>query len=121
MIKKHLTSYIYAFRGIWLAFRHEPNMVFHLLGAVLVFITNYLLEVNRTDWIITIMLIGIVWMSEVFNTAIEKLADRVTKDHDALIGKAKDLSAGAVLIICIIAVICAVIIYYPYLAEMLSH
>lgn len=115
MIKKHLMSYTYAFRGIWVAFRYEPNMAIHVLAAVVVIVANLVLDVGRTEWLITLMLIGIVWMAEVFNTAIEKLADRVTKEHDPLIAKAKDLAAGAVLIVCIVAVICAVIIYYPYL------
>jgi diacylglycerol kinase len=115
MIKKHVRSYRYALRGIWIAFRYEPNMVFHSAAALAVLLVNYVLEISRTDWILTLILVGVVWMSEIFNTSIEKLADRITKDHDPLIGHAKDLAAGAVLIICIIAVVCAAIIYYPYL------
>jgi diacylglycerol kinase len=115
MIKKHLAGYRYAMRGIWHAFRHESNMVFHFAGAMAVVATNYLLGISRMEWIVTIILIGIVWMAEIFNTAIEKLADRVTKNNDPMIGQAKDLAAGAVLIICLTAVACAVMIYLPYL------
>jgi len=115
MIKKHLISYTYAFRGIWLAFRHEPNMIFHVIAALAVLIVNYALGISQTEWLITVMLIGLAWTAEVFNTAIEKLADRVTKEQDPIIGQVKDLAAGAVLIICLAAVVCAVIIYYPYL------
>lgn len=115
MIKKHLLSYKYAFRGIWLAFRFEPNMVIHVIAALAVLLINYLLDIGKTEWLLTLMLIGIVWTAEIFNTAIEKLADRVTKDHDPLIGQAKDLAAGAVLVICLIAAVCAAIIYWPYL------
>src|SRR5688500_4818831 len=115
MIKKHLASYRYAFRGIWMAFLSENNMIIHLAAAVAVLLTNYLLHITATEWLITLMLIGLAWMAEVFNTAIEKLADRVSKEHDPLIGQAKDLAAGAVTIICILAVVCAVIIYWPYL------
>jgi diacylglycerol kinase len=114
-IKQHLASYQYALRGIWLAFRYERNMVFHLAAAVAVLVANYLLGVSRTEWLITLMLIGVVWMAEIFNTAIEKLADRVTRDQDPMIGQAKDLAAGAVLIICFAAVVCALVIYCPYL------
>ena len=116
MIRRHLASYRYAMRGIWLAFRYDRNMIFHLAAAVVVLIVNFLLDISRTEWLITLMLIGIVWMAEIFNTAIEKLADRVTKEHDPMIGMAKDLAAGAVLIICFAAIVCAVIIYLPYLS-----
>ena len=116
MLKKHLVSYKYAMRGIWLAFRYEGNMIIHLVATIFVLIVNYLLEISRTDWLITLILIGVVLMSEIFNTAFEKLADRITQDHDPMIGQAKDLAAGAVLIIGIAAVACAVIIYWPYLS-----
>lgn len=114
-IKKHISSYQYAVRGIWMAFRHENNMLFHLVAAIAVVVLNALLKVTQTEWLITLILIGLAWMAEIFNTAIEKLADRVTKEHDAMIGQVKDLASGAVLVICIFAVICAVIIYLPYL------
>ncbi len=114
-IKKHLASYQYAIHGIWLAFRCEQNMSLHLAAAVGVLLLNYLLRISQTEWLITLMLIGLAWMAEVFNTAIEKLADRVTREQDPLIGQAKDLASGAVVIICFIAVVCALIIYLPYL------
>ncbi len=116
MIKKYLASYQYAMRGIWLAFRYEHFMSFHLVAAVAVFIVNYLLGIGQTEWLITLMLIGFVWMAEIFNTAIEKLADRVTQERDPMISQAKDLAAGAVLITCFVAVVCGLIIYLPYLS-----
>jgi diacylglycerol kinase len=114
-IKKHLAGYPFAFRGIWLAFRYENNMIFHLAAAVAVLLVNFLLEVSRTEWIITLILIGLAWTAEIFNTAIEKLADRVNPEHDPLIGHVKDLSSAAVLIICLVAAACALMIYLPYL------
>jgi diacylglycerol kinase len=114
-IKEHFRSYRYSIRGIWLAFRYERVMLFHLAAAVAVIIVNCLLKVNQTDWLITLILIGLAWMAEIFNTAIEKLADRVTKEQDPSIGQVKDLASGAVLVICLFAVVCAVIIYWPYL------
>lgn len=116
MLNKHLISYKYAMRGIWFAFRYEPNMIIHLIATIAVLVVNYLLGVSRTDWLITLILIGVVLMSEIFNTAIEKLADRITQDQDPMIGRVKDLAAGAVLMIGAVAAVCAVIIYWPYLS-----
>lgn len=115
MIRKHLASYGHGIRGLRLAFRYEPVMRFHLIAAFGVVSVNVLLRITRTEWLITLMLIGLVWAAEVFNTALEKLADRITKDQDLLIGQAKDLASGAVSVLCLIAVICALIIYVPYL------
>ena len=114
-IRKHFNSYWYALRGVWLAFRHEQNMLIHLVAGIGVIILNFLLDLKQEHWLITLILIGLTWSAEVFNTAIEKLADRVTREQDPIIGKVKDLAAGAVLIVCFFAVVCAAIIYFPYL------
>lgn len=114
-INKHLKSYRYGLRGIYSAFREENNMRFHLFAAVVVILLNIVLGISKTDWLITLILVGLAWMAEVFNTALEALADRVTKEQDPLIAKAKDLASGAVLIIGGFSVICAFIIYLPYL------
>lgn len=114
-IRKHVAGYGHGIRGIRLAFRYEPAMRFHGAATVGVILANVLLQISQTDWLITLMLTGLVWMAEVFNTAIEKLADRVTREQDLLIRHAKDLASGAVSILCLFAVICAGIIYLPYL------
>jgi len=93
-------------------------MSLHLAAAIIVVLLNSLLSVNKTEWLVTLIFIGLAWMAEIFNTAIEKLADRVTKEQDPLIGQAKDLASGAVLIICGFSVICAAIIYLPYLLRL---
>jgi len=114
MIKKHLAGYRFAFRGIWLAFRFENNMIFHLAAAIIVILTNLKLNITKTEWLITLILIGLAWMAEILNTSIEKLADSISEDHHPLIGQAKDLAAGAVLVICLVAAVCGLVIYVPY-------
>ena len=114
-IRKHFATYGHGIRGIGLAFRYEPAMRFHVAATVGIILLNILLRISRTEWIITLMLIGLVLAAEVFNTAIEKLADRVTQEQDLLIGQVKDLASGAASILCLLAVICALVIYLPYL------
>lgn len=116
-IKKHLASYGYSIRGIVFAFRYENNMIMHLAAAIVVIAVNSVLKVTQIEWLITLILIGLAWMAEIFNTAIEKLADRVTTERDMLIGQVKDLASGAVLVICVFAAVCAVIIYLPYILK----
>ena len=52
-----------------------------------------------TDWWVRVALIGmvvVILIVELLNTAIEKLADRVTLDHDPIIGSVKDMGSAAV-------------------------
>jgi len=61
------------------------------------------------------MLSGLVLMAEIFNTAIEKLADKITKEHDQSIADIKDLTSGAVTLLGFLALVCGAIIYLPYI------
>ena len=54
-------------------------------------------------------------MAEGFNTAVECLADKVSPEYDPLIGRAKDIAAGAVLLFVIAAVAVGLIVFIPKL------
>jgi diacylglycerol kinase len=56
-----------------------------------------------------------VWLAEGMNTALEYLADAAVPEHHPLIGKAKDVAAGAVLITAMFAFVMAGLIFLPYL------
>ena len=52
-------------------------------------------------------------MAEAFNTAIEALCDKVSPGFDPLIGRAKDLAAGAVLLFVFAAITVGLIVFIP--------
>lgn len=54
---------------------------------------------------------GMVIATELMNTAIEKLADLVQSEHDPKIGRVKDISAAAVLVVSITAAAAGVMLY----------
>lgn len=56
---------------------------------------------------------GFVWTAELFNTSIEKLADKVTMEYNDTIKLVKDISAAAVLIASVAALITGLIIFIP--------
>ena len=113
-IRRHMISYRYSMRGIWIAMSRDYNMRIHVTAMIVVIILNTLLRVTSTEWIVSLMVVGLILMAEIFNTAIEKLADRVTKEHDQSIADIKDLASGAVTLLGFFAVVCALIIYLPY-------
>jgi diacylglycerol kinase (ATP) len=55
---------------------------------------------RRIEMVAVILLLLVV---ELLNTAIEKLADRLTTDHDLQIGRVKDMGSAAVGVTLIIA------------------
>lgn len=100
-------------------FRHtlksEPNMKLHAVAAVLVITSGVLLQIDRLEWALIAMCIGMVVSMECMNTAVERLADRVTANDDPLIKNAKDAAAGAVLVVSAVSVVVALLIFVPKL------
>ena len=111
-VPKMLRSFKYAFQGLGVLMQ-ENNARFHLFATIVVILTGLLVGLSSAEWSVTCIIIGLVWVAEAFNTAIEKLCDFVTTEHHPLIGKVKDLSAAAVLIISCVAVIIGIIIFLP--------
>lgn len=116
-IKRIATSFVNAFRGLSVIFS-EKNLLIHVAIAIAVIMTGFFLnftnqKLTQNEWRWVIFLIAIIIAFELFNTAIEMLADIHTKNHDPVIGLSKDISAGAVLIVAIGAIIIGITIFAP--------
>lgn len=109
-LQKTLRSFRFAGRGIIDLFQYENNAKVHLLAAFCTVGVGFWLRFSITEWAIILTQIGLVWAAEAVNTAIEKLCDVVSPGHNPTIGKVKDMAAGAVLILTIVAVVVGVLI-----------
>lgn len=118
-ILKMIRSFKFAFQGLKKLFLNENNAKFHFLAAILVIIAGLFFKVSANEWIFLIFAIGLVFGSEAFNTAIEKLCDKISPQKDPVIGQIKDLAAAGVLIFAIAAVIIGLIIFLPKILESL--
>lgn len=98
-VNQRIRAFVVAFRGIKLLITNEPHAKFHLFASIAVTGAGSWCGLTGTEWAVLCGCIGIVWMAEAFNTALERLADRVTTDQDPLIRDAKDLAAGGVLLV----------------------
>lgn len=110
-IKKSLKSFRYAFQGIKYLIKHENNFRYHMLAAIVAVSLGFYLSISTTEWLIIISMIGLVLMAEAFNTSLEKLMDILHPELHPKIGKAKDIAAGAVLIIAATAATIGIIIF----------
>lgn len=104
-----------AVRGVYRLLRTCANARIHLLATVIVVGLGIWLKLARSEWLWITLAIAGVWAAEGVNSAIETLADRVSRDHDALIKEAKDLAAGAVLVAALAAAAIGLIIFIPRL------
>ncbi len=115
MVNKRILSFKYAFAGIKDAFIEEPNLKIHFIVAFLVLVLGFILKITRLDFLVLILTIGLVISLELTNTAIEWVVDTfIDKEHPGA-KKAKDISAGAVLVVSIMAAAVGLIIFFPYI------
>lgn len=116
-LQKRVKSFGYAFKGIATLVKTQPHARIHLLATVVVVGSGFLLEISRTDWLALVLAIGMVWVAEAVNTAVEFLTDLASPEYHPLAGKAKDVAAGAVLLAAFAAIAIAVIVFTPYIVQ----
>lgn len=103
----------FAIKGLFLLLRTESSIKVQFVIALFLTATGFYWEISTTEWILQLLAIGLVMGIEGLNTAVEKLSDFVHPDYHKKIGFIKDISAGAVMLVSILAVIVGVLIYLP--------
>jgi len=109
-------SFDHAYRGLIYAVRTQRNMRFHVLATTVVLIGSLFLGVSKLELAVLILVIMFVFVTEMFNTALEFAVDLVTKEYHPLAKLSKDVSAGAVLV----SSVGAVLVGYLILADNLG-
>lgn len=108
-------SFGYAFSGLKAAFRTEHNLWIHAALTVAATVLGLVFRIASIEWLVLVVVMALVWMAELFNTALEKAMDFVSKESHPQIKLVKDLSAAAVLVTSIAALIAGGIIFIPKL------
>ena len=119
-LRMRIKSIGYAFTGLYELIKSEPNARIHLAATIVAVSIGFLLGLSNTEWCVIMIVIALVWTAEAFNTVIEKLANYLFPEYHETARIVKDVSAGAVLISAIVALICGMIIFLPKII-MLFH
>ena len=101
-------------KGMRLTLKSERNLRIHLFVAALVLITAYCLNFSITKFCILLLTIASVISAEMFNSAIEFSLDAIFHNkYSRMVGMAKDIAAGAVMVVTITAVMIGVLLFAP--------
>lgn len=117
--KNVISSFKYAFQGMFSALKTERNLKIHITIMILVIIVGIVLKISKIEWIICIILFGLVIGGEMFNSAIETVVDIAMPDINPKAKFAKDAAAGAVLVFAIASAIIGFMIFGPKLIALL--
>ena len=112
-MNKLKNSFKYAIEGIITGIKNETNMKIHITIMIFVIIFGIVLKISKIEWIICIILFGLVISSELMNTAIENTVDLITMEKNPKAKIAKDVAAGAVLVNAVTSAIIGLLIFLP--------
>lgn len=93
--------------------RTQQNAWIHALFSVAVFLLSWWLQIERRDWVFILLTVGLVWMAEFINTALEAVVNLASPQDDPLAKVGKDIGAAAVLIAAICSVLVGLLILGP--------
>lgn len=93
--------------------KEEQNIKIHIIIMILVIIAGIYCKIDRIEWIICILLFGMVISLELVNTAIENTVDLAMPEKHPQAKVAKDVAAAAVLVIAVVAAIIGCMIFIP--------
>ena len=109
-------SFNHAYRGLIYAVRTQRNMRFHVVASAVVLVLSLLVGVSKLELAMLVIVIMAVFVTAMFNTAMEFAVDLVTREYHPLAKLAKDVSAGAVLV----ASVAALVVGYLVLGDNLG-
>ncbi|HET6225021.1 MAG TPA: diacylglycerol kinase family protein [Bacteroidia bacterium] len=111
--RSRVKSVLYALQGVFTFFKTQTNAWIHLAAALVAVFLGFKFHINKSEWLAIVLVIALVFVTEMLNTALEFLTDLASPSVHPLAKKVKDVAAGAVLIAAIVSLVVAAFIFLP--------
>lgn len=112
---KYLYFFVYAYEGLIYVMRFHRSFRIQLAVGALVIAGAWYLRVHIQDWLVLIIAMVFVLVTELVNTAIETTLDYFAKEHHVDVKNAKDVAAGAVLVASLGSALLGILVFLRYL------
>lgn len=119
-VRGRVRSFRYAIRGLGSMLKSQHNAWLHAVATILVVFLGLLFGLSDPEWCWLVLAVMAVWTAEALNTALEFLADVASPEFHPLVGKAKDVAAGAVLISAVGSAVIGLLVLGPHAWRFLS-
>lgn len=116
-LKRWIKSANFAIEGILHGTKTQRHLRYHLYSAAGILVLCYILGISRNDFLVISIMVIVVLVAELFNTAIETMVDILSPEHSEKARIAKDVAAGAVLTTAFGAAVIGYIILMPYIRK----
>jgi len=116
-LKNQNPAFKNALAGLGYVIASQRNAWIHAAATVAVLVLGLIFQLPPRDWAFLLLAIGLVWTTEIINTAIEVLVNLVSPQFNPLAKIIKDVSAAAVLIAALISIIIGLLLFIPPLIQ----
>lgn len=114
-------AFVFASEGVVHVLRTQRNMRVHLLISLLIVALGWWLDLSNVEWAILALTMGVVFAAEMMNTVVESAVDLASPGPHPLAKVAKDVAAGAVLVLAAFATVVGALIFLPRLLWLFGH
>lgn len=114
MLKNKVQSLTNALRGVGFVWKEESNFGFIIFFAILALCIGYYYDFTLIEYSICAVIITIVMVAEMVNTAIEDICNKIEPNQDPVIGKIKDISSGFVLVASLGAGVAGLLVFFNH-------
>lgn len=90
-------SFRAALSGVVYTLKSQPNAWIELIATAVVIVAGWWMQIDRIEWAVIALTVGLILALESVNTAIEAAIDLVSPEYHPLAKIAKDAAAGALL------------------------
>lgn len=118
-VELRIKSFKHAFAGWWFVISTQKNTWIHVAATLMVIILSIWLKLNTWEWALLFVVIGMVWIAEFLNTALEAVVDLASPEKHPLAKVGKDVGAAAVLLSAIVAILVGILVLGPHLIQKL--
>jgi diacylglycerol kinase len=108
-----LSGFVDAAKGLAETIRTQFNIKFHFLVTLFAIGLSVYYNLSWVEWSIIVIAIALIWIAELVNTAFEYFTDFVSPEYNYLVGKVKDIAAGASFVAAIASLTVGLIIFLP--------
>jgi len=119
--KRLLKSFSYALRGLLKTIKEEQNLKIQFIISFIVIILSIFFKVSLIEWCILIISMLIVIITEIINSALERVADIIKPRIHDYVKEIKDIMAAAVMLSAISSIIIGILIFFPYIWHFLFY
>ena len=111
--RSRVQAFNYAFAGWWHVLRTQRNAWIHAFASLVVISLAFWLDLGRQEFAVLLLTIGLVWLAEFINTALEAVVDLASPAAHPLARVGKDVGAAAVLIAALTSALVGLLILGP--------